>query len=75
MVWLVSVIVRTIPGVRKPSGYLPFELLEITEKERLLSSDPFYWTPWIDEERARADLKDTMGIVRVIEHAFPSIYK
>ena len=50
-------------------------VVQITEKERLISSDPLHGTPWIDEKRARTDLEDTMGILRAVETAFPSIYK
>jgi hypothetical protein len=50
-------------------------VIQISEKERQQSSDPFHWTPWIDETRARADLVDALGILRTVENAFPSIYK
>jgi hypothetical protein len=50
-------------------------IVQVTEKEGLLSLDPLHWTPWIDETRARADLEDALDIVRTIESAFPSIYK
>ena len=50
-------------------------VIQISEKERQQSSDPLHWTPWIDETRARADLVETLGILRTVENAFPSIFK
>ena len=50
-------------------------IVQMSEEERLQSSDPFHWTPWIDETRARADLEDALGILRTLESSFPSIYK
>jgi len=50
-------------------------VIQISEKGRQQSSDPLHWTPWIDETRARADLVETLGILRTVENAFPSIFK
>jgi hypothetical protein len=59
----------------RDNGNWVAHIIQVTEKERRLSSDLFHWTPWISEDRARKDLEDTIAIVRIIENALPSLYK